>query len=185
MLYSPSSVGLTTHFRVHRTRSFGLPVAAPQVIPYAPVVTTEKRTETKTVSFHSSEVAEVFAVVPEAPRERLLELRSLIFEVAQNTPQVGTIEETLRWGEPSYIPSETKSGTTLRIHWKARNPEYCALYVPCQTTLLDSFRTLHKEVPEQPLVFEGRRAVLFLTNAPFPRSALADCIRLTLTYRCD
>jgi hypothetical protein len=128
--------------------------------------------------FDCTEVAEAFAVLPAAPRKQLLHLRSLIFSTAAATPGVGAIEEALRWGEPSYLTSKSKSGTTLRIHWKARDPKRCALYVHCQTNLVQQYRSRHNAALE----FEGNRAVLFPVDKPLPAAALSDCIRLALTY---
>lgn len=125
----------------------------------------------------SLEVAEAFEALPEAPRERLLLLRELIFETAAGLPEVGALSETLKWGEPSYL-TKNKSGTTIRIHWKSRNPELCALYVHCQTTLVEQFRARHSGV----LQFEGSRAVLFPVKGRFPKRALADCVQAALTY---
>ncbi len=129
-------------------------------------------------SFESIEVAQAFDALPPRPRERLLEVRRLIFETAACTPGVGPLEEALRWGEPSYLTPKTKSGTTLRIHWKAHRPDRCALYVHCQTTLLEQYRALHGAAFE----FEGKRALLIPVDGPLPARALRDCIRLALTY---
>ena len=129
-------------------------------------------------AFQKSEVVEAFAVLPPAARDKLLELRSLIFETAAETPGVGPLEEALRWGEPSYLTTQSKSGTTVRIHHKLRKPEHCALYVHCQTKLVEQYRLRHHKVLE----FEGNRAALFRVDRPLPRAALKDCIRLALTY---
>lgn len=130
------------------------------------------------VRFERPEVAEAFAVLPPKPRARLLELRALIFDTAAKTPRVGPIEEALRWGEPSYLTSQSKSGTTIRIHWKPKRPDHGAFYVHCQTHLVDEYRLRHAQSFE----FEGDRAVLFALDRPLPQRALRDCIRLALTY---
>jgi hypothetical protein len=128
--------------------------------------------------FQRAEVAASFAVLPPKARAKLLQLRWLIFETAAQTPGVGPLEEALRWGEPSYLTSQTKSGTTIRIHWKPRRPERCALYVHCQTGLLEQYRRLHRASLE----FEGNRAVLFPIDQPLPKAALRDCVKRALTY---
>jgi hypothetical protein len=63
-------------------------------------------------NFDRMDVAEVFEAVPHGPRSRLLRLRALIFDTATRLPEVGELEETLKWGEPSYL-TKNKSGTTL------------------------------------------------------------------------
>jgi hypothetical protein len=140
--------------------------------------TSKKRAPRSVPSFERMEVAEAFAALPPAARDKLLLLRSLIFETAAQTPGVGTLEEALRWGEPSYLTSQTKSGTTLRIHWKPRRPDHCAMYVHCQTNLVEQYRLRHSGTLE----FEGDRAVLFEVDRPLPEAALRDCVRLALTY---
>ncbi len=131
-----------------------------------------------TIEFQSADVAEVFASVPQQPRGLLLQLRSLIFRTAETTEGVGPIEEALRWGEPSYLTSQSKSGTTIRIHWKQKQPDRCAMYVHCQTNLIEQYRLRHGDVLE----FEGNRAVLLDVERPLPEGALRDCVRLALTY---
>jgi hypothetical protein len=128
--------------------------------------------------FEQPEVAEIFAALPPAARDTLLQLRSLIFDTAAETPGVGALEEALRWGEPSYLTSRSKSGTTLRIHWKRRRADRCAMYVHCRTRLVEQYRLRHHDSLE----FEGNRAVLFPVDGPLPEEALRDCVRLALTY---
>ncbi len=128
--------------------------------------------------FEDADVAEAFAVLPPAARDKLLQLRTLIFDTAAKTPGVGPLEEALRWGEPSYLTSKSKSGTTIRIHWKPRCADRCAMYVHCQTNLVEQYRLRHPDSLE----FEGNRAVLFPIDKPLPEKALRDCVRLALTY---
>ena len=68
-------------------------------------------------------VADVFERYPAAVRPKLLALRKLIFETAEATEGVGPVTETLKWGEPAYLTEASKSGTTVRIAWKARSPK--------------------------------------------------------------
>ena len=128
--------------------------------------------------FQQADVAATFAALPPSARRKLLQLRSRIFDTAARTPGVGPIEEALRWGEPSYLTSSSKSGTTIRIHWKRRRADRCAMYVHCQTDLVGQYRRRHRDALE----FEGERAVLFPVDGPLPRRALRDCVRLALTY---
>lgn len=64
------------------------------------------------------EVAVVFDSYPEEMRVKLLFLRRLIYETAASLEEVGELEETLKWGEPSYLTPKSKSGSTIRIAWK-------------------------------------------------------------------
>ena len=60
-------------------------------------------------------VEEVFRAYPKPLKARLLALRRLIFDTAKTTTGVGALQETLKWGQPSYLTTETKSGSTIRI----------------------------------------------------------------------
>ena len=127
--------------------------------------------------FQSPEVASVFAAYPPALRDRLLRLRELIFETAQATEGVGAIEETLKWGQPSYL-TPSKSGTTIRIDAVKPEPWRYALYVHCQTNLVTAFREMYGDA----LTCEGNRAVLFDEGDALPEDALRHCIAMALTY---
>lgn len=120
-------------------------------------------------------VAEVFERYPDDVRERLLFLRELVLETAAETEGVETLEETLRWGEPSYIADR---GTTLRMDWKESTPDQYALYVHCQTTLVETWTELHGDY----LSFEGNRAIVFQIDDEVPVDELRHCISLALTY---
>lgn len=67
----------------------------------------------------SPEVQEVFKTYPARFRKKLLALRALIIESAEELPEVKEIEETLKWGEPSYL---VEKGSTVRIAWKEKKP---------------------------------------------------------------
>ena len=66
--------------------------------------------------FQNPEIQYIYECYPQKIQKKCLELRELVFDVAQAHPVIGPIEETLRWGEPSYIPFKTKSGSMVRIH---------------------------------------------------------------------
>ena len=121
-------------------------------------------------------VAKVFASDPAAIRTRLMEIRTLIFSNA-TAAGVGTITETLKWGEPAYLTLESKAGSTIRIGWKPSAPAQYAVYFNCQTTLVDTFRTLFPE-----LNFDGNRAIVLDEASDVPADSLAVCIAAALTY---
>ncbi len=111
-------------------------------------------------------------------RSKLLALRELIFSVAASTEGVGELEETLKWGEPAYVTSQSKSGSTVRIAWKKSNPAQYAMYFNCQTNLIDTFRTIF---PGE-FRFEGNRAIVFDEVDRLPTDALGICVAAALTY---
>ncbi len=126
--------------------------------------------------FENEDVAAAFATYPPRLREKLLALRALIFDVAQ-AEQVGRIEETLKWGQPSYLTPETKSGTTVRIDRDKSSDGGYALYVNCQTSLVEDWRTHYPQ-----LRFGGNRSVHFSSDDAIPMDAIRHCIAMALTY---
>lgn len=128
--------------------------------------------------FADDNVEAVFDGYPTGVRARLLELRVLIFETAQCTDGVGALDETLKWGQPSYLTAQTKSGTTVRIdRVKAKEGKYAA-YFHCQSGLVPLFRELY----DNELSFEGQRAIVFDINEPLPEDAVRHCVALALTH---
>jgi len=122
-----------------------------------------------------------FESYPDDIRSKMIELRSLIYEVAESTDSVGTIEETLKWGEPAYLTTKPKSGTTIRIDWKTKSPEMLGFYVNCSTSLVETYRSIFSDK----LYFEGNRAILIPVNESLPKKELMLCIRMALRYRLD
>ena len=133
-----------------------------------------KRTEIPNMN---AAVAAVFASYPQGVRQKLLGIRSLVFRIARDNESIGTLTETLKWGEPAYLTEATKSGSTLRIAWKRSAPDRYGLYFNCRTTLVDTFRTLFPE-----LVYEGNRTIVLPADEEPPWDSLSVCIEATLTY---
>lgn len=121
------------------------------------------------------EVESVFDKYPDAVRDKLLDLRRLIIEAADEAEAIEHIEETLKWGEPSYL---AKNGSTIRIDWKKDKPDQYAIYFKCTSKLVSTF----KEVYDDIFSFEGTRAIVFQLDESVPEKALKDCIRTGLTY---
>ncbi len=126
----------------------------------------------------NTSVKAVLDAYPETIRDRLLELRGIIFDVASTTDGVGPLEETLKWGEPAYLTRKTGSGSTIRIAPVRKSDSKFAVYFNCKTSLLDRFRELY---PEQ-FQFDGNRALVFAISDDLPIDPLKHCIALALTY---
>src|SRR5689334_23153230 len=60
-------------------------------------------------------ISAVFESYPKPIGARLRALRKLILDTARKTDGVGPLEEALKWGQVSYLTSESKSGSTIRI----------------------------------------------------------------------
>jgi hypothetical protein len=134
-----------------------------------------------TAPFDDPAVAAVFEAYPPEVKDRLLRLRDLIFETAAETDGVGAIEETLKWGQPSYLTPETKSGTTIRIDRHKSGEGRTALFFHCQTHLIDTFREMFRG----DLAFEGNRAVVLGPQDDVPEEVLRHCIAMALTYHLN
>jgi hypothetical protein len=124
-------------------------------------------------------VAKAFEAYPPNMRRKLLALRKLILQTAAATEGVGELDETLKWGEPAYLTAASGSGSTVRIDWKASKPNQYAMYFNCQTTLVETFKSLF---PRE-FSYEGNRAIVFKESEPIPKDALAFCVSAALTYR--
>ena len=121
------------------------------------------------------EVARVFAGYPEPIRKKMMRLRQLVLDTASETEGVDKLEETLKWGEPSYL---TKSGSTLRMDWKDRAPHEYAMYFNCNTSLVNTFKELYQDV----FTFVGNRAIVFGEADELPMDELKHCISLAQRY---
>src|SRR5688572_2535928 len=63
------------------------------------------------------DVQTAFQAFPPEVRHRLAEVRAMILDVAVDDPRIGTVTETLKWGEPAYLTKATGSGSTIRLGW--------------------------------------------------------------------
>lgn len=126
-------------------------------------------------AFEKMDVQARYEDYPHAVQERLLALRQLIFDVARETAGVGVLEETLKWGQPSYL---CKTGSTIRVDWVTSDPQKCAMYFHCGTKLVATFRELYGSA----LQCEGKRAIVLDNNQRLPVNELKHCIALALTY---
>ena len=125
--------------------------------------------------FDNPTVEAVFANYPAEMNKKMMALRQLILDTASETEGVAKLEETLKWGEPSYI---TKGGSTIRIDWKPSNPNEYAMYFNCQSKLIDTFKELYHDT----LAFDGNRAIVLNVGVAIPTNELKHCVSLALTY---
>ncbi len=120
-------------------------------------------------------VKDRFDEYPENVRIRLEELRNLVFQIVSEL-DLGDVDESLKWGEPSY---SVKTGSPLRMDWKLKSPNNYYLFFNCQTKLVDTFRELYCEELE----FQGNRAIVLSLSKPLPETAIKSCLELALTYQ--
>ena len=120
-------------------------------------------------------VKEKFESYPCFVKKQMYALRNLVIQTADEVEGLEKLEETLKWGEPSYI---TKNGSTIRMDWKESKPDEYAMYFHCQTKLIDTFKELYRDQ----FTFEGNRAIVFNRNDKVAESELKHCISIALNY---
>ena len=130
-----------------------------------------KRLEIKT----NPEVQRVFNSYPDFVLKKMVNLRRIVIEAAEELPQITKLEETLKWGEPSYL---TKHGSTIRMDWKKKSPEQFAIYFKCTSLLVPTFKKVFKDK----FNYEGNRAIVFQITDIIPETELKHCISMALRY---
>lgn len=121
------------------------------------------------------DVDAVFRNYPDSVQSKLLMLRDLIIETAEEMDEITHLEETLKWGEPSYL---VKNGSTIRIDWKSKTPHQYAMYFKCTSRLVETFKLIFKDT----FHFEGTRAIVFELDHKIPTNDLKKCISAALRY---
>lgn len=119
-------------------------------------------------------VDKVFDDYPGFVRDKMMFLRKLVHETAKEI-HLESLEETLKWGEPSFV---NKYGSTLRMDWKAKNPNQYAMYFQCTSRLVETFRLVFGATFQ----YEGKRAIVFDLEEEIPIESLKKCIKASLLY---
>ena len=122
----------------------------------------------------NNDVKKKFESIPENIRLPLLSIRQAIFDIVESD-KIGDIEETLKWGEPSYL---VKGGSTVRINRQSKSSQKFAVYFHCQTTLIETFKEIHGDL----FTYEGNRAIVFNVSDELPMKALKHCLSMALRY---
>ena len=117
----------------------------------------------------------VFENYPGFIKGKMNALRKLIIDTASKTEEVEELIETLRWGEPSYL---TRTGATIRIDWKEKNPDQYAIYFNCNSKLVPSIKAVYGNL----FAYEGNRAIIFSKSEKLPKSELKSVIKAALRY---
>jgi len=127
--------------------------------------------------FTQKDVDNIFNNFSENICEKLLLVRELIFQIAEEHEIIGEIEETLKWDAPSYLTNQPKSGTTIRLSSIPALENKYAISVHCQTSLIAEFKELFPN-----LEYDGNRSIIVDVNKTFPVEAIKHFIYLALTY---
>lgn len=122
----------------------------------------------------TKDVSSKFATYPKQAQAKMRALRTLIIQCAEELG-IDKLEETLKWGEPSYIAPK---GSTIRIDWKEKTPDQYAIYFKCTSKLVPSFM----QVFGDRFTYENHRAITFKLSDKIPKKDLGRCIKAALTY---
>ncbi len=123
----------------------------------------------------SSEFLTKLESYPDSIRGKMEHLRELVIDTANEINEVKELEETLKWGEPSFL---TKHGSALRMDWKSKSPDQYAMYFKCTSKLVETFR----DVFGDQFQYEKNRAIVFQLDQDVPVKSLKKCIKATLIY---
>ncbi len=121
-----------------------------------------------------------FASYPDDAGKALRTIREWIFDLAATNPAIGPITEAFKWGEPAWL-TPSGSGTTIRADWKSKTPGQIAIYVNCQTDLIDRIRSHFDGI----LQCDGNRAVILPLDRPLPEEPVKTVLVWALTYHLD
>jgi hypothetical protein len=123
----------------------------------------------------SPEFETKLASYPDFVRDKMYGLRKLINDTAKEITEITELEETLKWGEPSFL---SKHGSTLRMDWKKKTPDQYQLYFKCTSRLVETFKIVFGNKFE----YEKSRAIIFRLNEDIPTKEIKKCIKATLMY---
>jgi len=127
--------------------------------------------------FENPVVKARFGTYPAKIRDKLLPIRELIFRIAAESDEIGAIEETLKWGNPSYLTVAPKSGTTIRLSTVNANDLTYAISVHCQTSLMSEFKAIYPQFE-----YDGNRSIIFSAENEISIAVIEHFIFSALTY---
>ena len=123
----------------------------------------------------SSEINSVLSGYPDAQRTRLEQLRDLVHITADNIEEITELEESLKWGQPSFTAKPKGLGSSVRID---KRGEGVSVYFICNTGLVDQFR----EIYPGKFNYIGNREIHFAQDDHVNEDELSHCIAMALTY---
>jgi hypothetical protein len=103
--------------------------------------------------------------------------RALYHQIAGEM-DVGPLDETLKWQQPSWRPKRPRTGSTLRMSWQAAAPDTLNFFVDCKTDLAARMQSLYPDIGTN----DGQRKITLPLTRPLPESALMYLAEMTFTY---
>lgn len=127
-----------------------------------------------------SSIEQKLRTYPHIVSQKLRAVQALVCAISTEAQGVGTIEESLKWGQISFATARPKSGTPIRIDGDAEASTY-SIYVPCSTSLIEDFRSVHPDMFD----YHGRREIRLDLNKPLPDPELTLFLTAALRYYLD
>lgn len=112
--------------------------------------------------------------------DKLIQLKSIIYEQASSNDKIGKIEESLKWGQLSYV-SQNRSGTPIRLGIEKKIPDCLGLYVNCSTTVISDIKHIYGDT----LRYGGNRALLFSSQDDLPENEIRHVVDMILSYHIN
>lgn len=126
----------------------------------------------------TGEVDQILSQYEQTQSARLQALRAMIHETGRGIEEISEVEETLKWGQPSFVTRPKKIGSTVRIDGKN---DGVSIYFTCSTNLVARFRELYPETFD----YVGNREIHFSPDKELPQEELKHCIAMALTYHLN
>lgn len=123
--------------------------------------------------FSDDAVKQIFDSYPMGIKQQLLQVRQLTFDTHRELFPNEDIVENLKWQQPTYT---ARTGTPIRI--APFDELHGAIFVHCQTTLIEQFREMFTDT----LTFSKNRAILLDSTQTLAVNELKLCIQMALTY---
>lgn len=114
---------------------------------------------------------------PAPAANALWQCRAMFHDSARRC-DVGTLDEALKWGQPSWRPRRNRTGSTLRMGWNPAQPSHISLFVDCKTDLAARLQELYPQLTGN----DGRRQIILDLDHPLPEQAIAHLADMTFTY---
>ena len=100
-----------------------------------------------------------------------------LFDSVAAEAGIGALDNSLKWGQPSWRPIKPRTGATLRLGWSNAAPDTLSIYVDCKTNLAARFSDIYPAI-----VNDGRRMISFSMPLDGQQTALRHLAAMTFTY---
>ncbi len=125
----------------------------------------------------NADVAAFFDALDPPLRRQLLGVRGAILAAAAGLPNPVAVDETLKWGEPSYRLTGKGRGTAVRINHSASGE--IVLLFHCKTALVARIRERFGAT----LAYDSNRAVILRGDQGSDATLIGDLATHSFTYR--